>query len=66
THTDDAEMRVYDETSDSKTAAHRVVTLNVSAEQVDAFRVFPLPGIKCSAIFVDHITNGLGTVYYYV
>lgn len=64
THNDAAEMRVYNESVSSKTAAQRIVTLRVSATFQDACRMFEYP-IKCDGIYVDYITNGLGTVYYH-
>ena len=64
THTDAAEMRVYDEADSDKTATQRIATLRVTATAQDASKMFEHP-IKCDGIFVDYITNGLGTVYYH-
>lgn len=66
THTAvDTTLILYDEPTLDKTEAQKVCTLRVSQEQLDAFREFPMPGIKCNGIYADH-TVGLGTVYYYV
>ncbi len=66
THTGaDTSLIIYDEPSSTKSAARKVATLRVSEEQLDAFRVWPMPGIKCNGIYTDYAA-GQGTIYYYV
>ena len=66
THTGaDTTLIIYDEPTNDKSAGRKVATLRVSEEQLDAFREFPMPGIKCNGVYADY-TAGLGTIYYYV
>jgi len=66
THTGaDTVLIIYDEPNSDKSAGRKVCTLRVSEEQLDAFREFPMPGIKCNGIYTDY-TAGQGTIYYYV
>ena len=63
-NTADTILIVYDEASDSKSAARKVITLRTSQEFHDAKRTFALPGIECNGLYAAW-SAGVGTVWYY-
>ena len=66
THTGaDTSLIIYDEPTSDKSAGRKVATLRVSEEQLDAVRMFPMPGLKCNGIYAD-FAAGVGTIWYYV
>lgn len=63
----DAYILLYNEDSATKTASQLFVTLRVSDEKPFAKIMFPMPGLKCDGVYVDHdgASGGVGTLYYY-
>ena len=60
-HTGSTMMTVYDEDASTATAARKLMQLNGT----DVTIMLPLPGVKCTGIYVDW-NAGVGTVYYYL
>jgi hypothetical protein len=63
-HTDNAELKVYDEAVGAGAAAKNVCTVYATGYQREMSVMFPRPGIKLSGIYVDW-TVGTGTIYYH-
>lgn len=59
-HTGTTDLEIYDEDNNTGTAARQVIALKGSNT---VSLIFPLPGVKCCAIYAKYFA-GSGRVYY--